>query len=49
MVLRGPFTLPHPGAYHWSLSLDGQRRALTSFLVEKVQLPAGPAPRATAE
>lgn len=49
MVLRGPFTLPHPGAYHWALSLDGERRALTSFLVEKVQLPPGAAPAPAAE
>jgi hypothetical protein len=44
MVLRGPFTLPRPGAYHWALGLDGERRALTSFQVERVLVQApGPA------
>lgn len=42
MVLRGPFTLPAPGAYHWVVMLDGQRAATTDFWADKVALPLAP-------
>lgn len=44
MVLRGPFQIPGPGGFHWALSLNGERRALTRFQVERV----GPNPAAPA-
>jgi hypothetical protein len=50
MVLRGPFALPRTGSYHWALSLDGERRALASFQVERVQVQApGPIPGQTGQ
>jgi hypothetical protein len=44
LVLRGPFAIPKTGAYHWVLSLDGERRATTRFWVDKVDLPVGAGP-----
>jgi hypothetical protein len=44
VVVRGPFTIPNPGGYHWVVSLDGERRATTKFWVDKVELPAGAGP-----
>jgi hypothetical protein len=44
LVLRGPFHIPKPGAYHWVLSLDGARKSITRFWVDKVALPAGAGP-----
>jgi hypothetical protein len=44
LVVRGPFTIPKTGAYHWVLSLDGERRATTRFWVDKVDLPVGAGP-----
>lgn len=44
LVLRGPFTIPKPGAYHWVVSLDGVRKATTRFWVDQVVLPAGAGP-----
>jgi hypothetical protein len=43
MVLRGPFLLPKPGAFHWALVVDGERKAMTRFWVDQVTLPAPPA------
>lgn len=40
LVLRGPFAIPKAGAYHWAVSLDGERKAVTQFWVDKVELPA---------
>jgi len=44
LVLRGPFQIPKPGAYHWVVSLDGERKAITRFWVDQVALPAGTGP-----
>src|SRR5229473_2372195 len=44
LVLRGPFQIPKPGAYHWVVSLDGDRKAITRFWVDQVALPAGTGP-----
>lgn len=41
LVLRGPFVIPKPGGYHWVVSLNSERRAITRFWVDKVELPAG--------
>ncbi len=41
MVVRGPFPLPRTGAYHWVLSVDGERLALTKFWVDQVQVAVG--------
>jgi len=44
LVLRGPFLIPKDGAYHWALSLDGERKAITKFWVDRVTLPSGTGP-----
>lgn len=41
LVLRGPFQIPKAGAYHWVLSLDGDRKGLTKFWVDRVTMPGG--------
>jgi hypothetical protein len=44
VVIRGPFPLPKPGAYHWVLVLDGERKMTTAFWADLVTLPTvGPA------
>ena len=35
VVIRGPFPLPGPGAYHWVLALDGVRTRMTGFWVDR--------------
>ena len=45
LVLRGPFVIPKPGGYHWVVSLNGERKAVTRFWVDKVELPAGASPK----
>lgn len=47
LVLRGPFTIPKAGAYHWVVSLDGVRKATTRFWVDQVALPTGAGPTPT--
>jgi hypothetical protein len=42
MVLRGPFPFPKPGAYHWVLVVDGERKTMTKFWVDQVTLPQMP-------
>ena len=39
LVLRGPFQIPAAGAYHWVVSLDGERKTITRFWVDRVLLP----------
>src|SRR5215831_5594051 len=31
VAVRGPFPLPHAGAYHWVVTLDGRRVGRTTF------------------
>lgn len=40
VAVRGPFPIQTPGAYHWAVSLDGQRVGQTDFWVDSVPPPA---------
>jgi len=44
LAVRGPFLIPHAGAFSWAVALDGNRVHETRFWVEQVQLAAPSAP-----